>query len=100
MSKYKINTDPKLPTPAETQRFQNFDNLLKDVETIHRPWYLLHNLFKNFRLLKLVILFITIIMLLFFTSKYYQDDKKAHEKKQQEEQSENLKTDPHSLFLT
>lgn len=70
MSKYNINIDPKLPTEEETKSFQNFDSIIGDAQNIHRPSFMVQNIHKNFRLVKIVILIMIVLLAVFFSHKY------------------------------
>ena len=69
MSKYNINIDPKLPTKDETKSFQNFDSIIGDIQNIHKPSYVIQNIHKNFKLVKILILITIILMTLYFSGR-------------------------------
>lgn len=79
MSKYNINIDPKLPSEEETKSFQNFDSVIGDAQNIHRPSYVIQNIHKNFRLVKVVILIMIVLLAVFFSHKYKQKEEKQKE---------------------
>lgn len=91
MSKYNINIDPELPTKEETKSFQNFDSIIGDAQNIHRPSFVVQNIHKNFRLVKVVILIMIVLLALFFSHKYNEEQQKK-EKREVNHYKSNIET--------
>ncbi len=83
MSKYNINIDPKLPTKDETKSFQNFDSIIGDIQNIHKPSYVIQNIHKNFKLVKILILITIILMTLYVSIRPSKQDLRPKDIKKQ-----------------
>lgn len=80
MGKYKINIDPQLPSEEETKSFQNFDNILKEYEEVHKPFSFFRNVFKNFKLVKILILIHIVLLALYFSHRHKKTEAENSEK--------------------
>lgn len=75
MAKYDIHRNPKTPSPEETKKFQNFDSVLNDYESVHKPWWVLQNILKKPKLVRILVLAVIVILTLIITHQQY---KKGH----------------------
>ena len=62
MSNYKINKDYKAPSDEKIRRAKNFSSILRETQQVHKPWYVLKNIYRKPKLLRLVILLVLVIL--------------------------------------
>ncbi len=79
MAKYKININKPLPSSKKIADYKNFDNVLSSYSKMHRPLYLLRNIYRDQKLLRWIIFFMIILLTIYFTHKKIDSkNKKSH----------------------
>lgn len=82
--KYKIHIDPKMPSREEMKKYKKPPRALNDMKKIHRPGYVLRNLHRDRRLLRLIILIMIVLLTMFLTHEATdkEDDKESPKQEQ------------------
>lgn len=65
--KYKIHIDPKMPDREEMKKYKNPPRVMDDTKKIHQPGYIIRNLHRDRRLLRLIILIMIVLLTIFLT---------------------------------
>jgi hypothetical protein len=74
MAKHDVHRNPKLPSREDTKKYQNFDSIINDFESVHRPWWMLQNILRKPKLVRILVLAVIVILTLFLTHQHYNHD--------------------------
>ena len=66
MDNYKININKPNPSKKDTEKFKNFDNLVNDYKKVHSPWQLLKVMYKDRRVIRLLVIIAAIVAAIAF----------------------------------
>ncbi len=74
MAKHDVHRNPKLPSREDTEKYQNFNSIINDYESVHKPWWVLQNILKKPKLVRILVLAVIVILTLIFTHQHYNHD--------------------------
>ena len=94
MTKYKIHIDPPKASEEDVSKYKNFSALTSEYQKVHTPLYILKNIYRNPKLLRIIILIIIIVFTLIFSIMDHEETKNSNnENKATSSQSYNRPSD-------